>query len=155
MPEVRARIQMRVGLVESQRHDRLPEMRGNSSSNPAPHWLSRVMMKAGLTAHVLGLDEIMNLIWWIAMKFDLWFPKPMAGPNDKDAETAFIAGQSAYIELIDPFDDGSGQHSLVKSKGRILLCHEAITADECCHQIDSLIEDLKKLKIKARRKFER
>lgn len=89
------------------------------------------------------------------MKFDLWFPKPMASLNDKDAETAFTAGQSAYIELTDPFDDGSGQHSLLKSKGRILLCCEAVTAGECCGQIDSLIEDLKRLKIKARRKFER
>jgi hypothetical protein len=89
------------------------------------------------------------------MKFDLWFPKPMAHGNDKDAETCFVSGQSAYIRVINPFDDGSGQHSMVKSKGKILLYHESVSAEECCSQIDSLIEDLKNLKNKARRKFER
>jgi len=87
------------------------------------------------------------------MKFDLWFPKPMAHANDTEAETGLVAGQSAYICLADPFDDGSGQHDLIKSKGRILLCHESITAEECCAQIDSLIENLKNLKAKARRKL--
>ncbi len=88
-------------------------------------------------------------------KFDLWFPKPMRHATDKDAETAFVAGQSAYICLVNPFDDGSGQHGLVKSEGRILLDHEALSADECCRQIDSLIGDLQTLKTKARGKFER
>jgi hypothetical protein len=89
------------------------------------------------------------------MKFDLWFPKPITGnpEMDKDAESAMVAGKSAYIWLVEPFDDGTGQHDLVWSKGRILVCHEAVSADECCRQIDLLIADLHKLKAKARRKF--
>ena len=77
------------------------------------------------------------------MIFDLWFPK--------ETETAW--GESAYVEVVNPFDDGSGSHDLVKSKGHILLLEEAVSADECCQQIDRLIADLQKLKAKARKKF--
>ena len=75
--------------------------------------------------------------------------------KDNDAETAMTMGTSAYIWLREPFDDGSGQHDLVRPEGRILVCHEAVTADECCKQIDWVIADLQKLKAKARRKFTR
>jgi hypothetical protein len=89
------------------------------------------------------------------MKFDLWFPKPMTGDVEKDkhAETAMVSGKSAYIWLTEPFDDGSGQHSLVRSNGRILLCNEAVSAEECCRQIDLVISDLVKLKTKAHKEF--
>jgi hypothetical protein len=86
-------------------------------------------------------------------KFDLWFPKPMEPGKENEAETAFVSGKSAYICLKNPFDDGSEQHDLVKSNGRILIFHEAVSADECCAQIDQLIDDLKSLKAKARHKF--
>lgn len=88
-------------------------------------------------------------------KFDLWFPKPMRHGFDEEAETVMVCGQSSYIELVNPFDDGSGQHNLVKSKGHILLCNEATSAEECCRQIDRLILDLQSLKAKARKKFVR
>lgn len=85
-------------------------------------------------------------------KFDLWFPIPMRSGRDDEAETAF-AGKTAYICAVNPFDDGSGQHTLVKSKGRILINNEAASADECCAQIDSLISELQRLKTKARKMF--
>ena len=77
----------------------------------------------------------------------------MRHPDDKEAETGMVSAKSAYIEVVGPFDDGSGQHDLVKSKGHILLYHEATTAEECCGQIDLLIADLQSLKAKARREF--
>jgi len=88
-------------------------------------------------------------------KFALWFPKPMKSFGDPDAETAAVSGQSAYICVVNPFDDGSGQQSLVRSKGRILLLEESISGDECCRQIDTLISDLQKLKVEALKKFKR
>ena len=78
-------------------------------------------------------------------KFDLWFPEP--------GHSAFRG--SAYISVVNPFDDGSGQHDLVNSKGHILLCEESINAEECCRQIDSLIQNLKDLKAKAEREFKK
>jgi len=89
----------------------------------------------------------------LGKRLDLWFPKPMSHADDMEAETAIVAGPSAYICVVDPFDDGSEQHELVKSGGRILLYHEAASANECCAQIDSLIDNLKNLKAKARQKF--
>lgn len=76
----------------------------------------------------------------------------MESVDDGAAETAF-RGKTAYISVVNPFDDGSGQHTLVKSKGRILLYNEAASADECCAQIDMLIADLQRLKAKARKRF--
>jgi hypothetical protein len=84
-------------------------------------------------------------------KFELFFPKEIRHAMDEEAEIAF-RGKSAYVCVVDPFDDGSGQQSLVKSKGRILLYHEAMSADGCRGQIDSLISDLRRLKIEARKK---
>ena len=76
----------------------------------------------------------------------------MEGGGDGKAESAFC-GKSAYICLENPFDDGSGHHELVKSRGHILIYHEAMSADECCAQIDALITDLQALKNKARKQF--
>ena len=86
-------------------------------------------------------------------KFDLWFPKPMGHANGRGAETAMVSGKSAYIEVVDPFDDGSGQHDLIKSKGHILLYHETTSAEECSQQIDLLIANLQALKVKAQKEF--
>jgi hypothetical protein len=81
-------------------------------------------------------------------KFDLWFPKPYQ-PDDSDPETV-VGGTTAYVCVVGPFPDG-----LVKSKGRILLLNEACNAEECCRQIERLIKDLQKLKIKAEREFKK
>jgi hypothetical protein len=86
-------------------------------------------------------------------KFDLWFPKPMRTPDDMEAETGLIVGKPAYICLANPFDDGSGQHNLLRSEGHILILYEATTEKECCEQIDSLISDLHSLKAKVRQRF--
>ncbi len=86
-------------------------------------------------------------------KFNLWFPKPYQ-PDASQSETAF-GGTTAYVCVKDPFDNGEGQHDLVKSKGRILLYNEACSAEECCGQIDRLIGDLQKLKSKAISEFKK
>ena len=87
-------------------------------------------------------------------KFDLWFPKPPTTGFDEEAETSFC-GKVAYICIVQPFDNGTGQHTSVNPKGRILINHESVSAEECCAQIDALIEDLKSLKLKANREFKK
>lgn len=78
-------------------------------------------------------------------KFDLWFPDP--------GHSAYRG--AAYITVVNPFDDGSGQHALVNSKGHILLYEEALNAAECVRQIDLLIGNLQSLKAKAEREFKK
>ena len=86
-------------------------------------------------------------------KFDLFFPKPAKDAFGTGAESIFM-GQVAYVEVVEPYCDGSDSHGMVKSGGRILLYHEAASAEECCNQIDSLIQELQRLKSKARQKFD-
>ncbi len=87
-------------------------------------------------------------------KLDLWFPKPLKPGNENTAESAFGC-KTAYIAVVNPFDDGSGCHTMVKSEGRILPFPEATSAAECIAQIDRLIRDLQRLKPKVVREFKK
>ena len=82
------------------------------------------------------------------MKFDLFFPKVGETPEDQQAETIFNhPTQVAYVEV-------NPRHSdWVESGDRVIITRESTSAAECCMLIDELIDDLKQLKPKARRKF--
>ena len=84
------------------------------------------------------------------MQFDLFFPKVGETPTDPQAETIFNQPtQVAYVEV-------RPRHShWVESGDRIIITRESTSATECCMLIDRLIEDLKQLKAKAKRKFSR
>jgi hypothetical protein len=84
------------------------------------------------------------------MKFDLFFPKTEAETSIEGAETVWD-GQPGYIYVSEPYE---GQNMVI-SGGRVLLTNESMTADECCKKIDGLIDDLRQLKAKARRRFKR
>jgi hypothetical protein len=90
------------------------------------------------------------------MTFDLFFPKTPKGISDMEAETIW-RGHPAYIYVVDPYDapNMTQPGGAVDAGGRVLLTCESFDAEGCCAQIDSLIENLKKLKVKARREFER
>jgi hypothetical protein len=81
------------------------------------------------------------------MKFKLFFPRISQTTNDPKAETAW-AGQVAYIELI-----YKKTSNFTETGDRIIISSESMNAEECCEQIDDLIQDLRKLKVVAKRAF--
>ena len=73
------------------------------------------------------------------MKFDLLF----------FADGCFTCGPEAYVCA----SPSTRYKKPDPRSGYILLTHESTSGTECHKQIDALINDLKKLKVKASRKF--
>lgn len=79
------------------------------------------------------------MLEWAVMKFELLFLQN--GSLTRGPEAYVCALPSASYEIPDP------------RSGHILLTSESTNESECHAHIDRLINDLKKLKIEASRKF--
>ena len=76
------------------------------------------------------------------MKFDLLFLPKGKSPFNGDAAYVFVSECGSY-----------GENAADPRHGYHMLTSESMSETECHKQIDRLIDDLNRLKIKASRKF--